>query len=164
RPLLKSNSDVTLLLHNKITNANKIGSPVSTLVLQQFLAENDTWVSHKGVVLVPGHRPLLIIFEVIIIFCNDNKLYGELVSYSINIWDPTIKPLPNKRNSKIVPDQVDYHGNFNAKIFESLFTKLCIMIKEKYDETDIHIDSALYHKRRAENIPTSISKKSELRN
>jgi len=29
---------------------------------------HNTWVSHQGVVLIPEHGPLVVIFEVIIIF------------------------------------------------------------------------------------------------
>ncbi|CAG8668325.1 2517_t:CDS:1, partial [Paraglomus brasilianum] len=66
------------------------------------------------------------------------------------------------RDTAIVPDQIDYHGNFNAEIFESLFMKLCATVEEKYGGVDIHMDGARYHKRRIENIPTSASKKSEI--
>ncbi|GES84188.1 hypothetical protein H257_11777 [Rhizophagus clarus] len=129
----------------------------------------------------PGHGPLVVIFGAIIVFWNgsSNKLHGELVPNSVHIWDPTIKPPGNrgrKRNnaeewndvpnivkdSNIVPNQVDYHGNFNAEIFEDLFSTLCQTLHEKYGPVNIHMDGASYHKRRVETIPSSSSKKQEL--
>lgn len=111
----------------------------------------NTWVPHHGVVLTPGHGPLVVIFGAIIIFRNgsSNKLNGELVPNSVHIWDPTIKPpgiRGRKRNNaeewndipdvvkeaNIVPNQVDYHGNFTAEIFEDLFSTLCKTLHEKY--------------------------------
>jgi transposase len=141
----------------------------------------NTWVPHQGVVLAPGHGPLVVIFGAIIVFRNgsSNKLHGELVPNSVHIWDPTIKPPGNrgrKRNnaeewndvpdivkdSNIVPNQVDYHGNFNAEIFEDLFSTLCQTLYENYGPVNIHMDGASYHKRRVETIPSSNSKKQEL--
>jgi len=257
RPRLQPSPDIITLLREKITNANKAGTPVSTPILRQYLAENgftlskwkllrllhtigyyyghgerrnilhespnnvsfrcqyirsrlsnlqgnndipnrpevfldesychlhhtspNTWVPHQGVVLAPGRGPLLVIFGAIVVFRNGNhnKTYGEIVPNSIYIWDPAIKPQSSRgrkrsnleawdnipdilRDTAIVPDQIDYHGNFNAEIFESLFTKLCATVEEKYGGVDIHMDVARYHKRRIENIPTSASKKSEI--
>ncbi|CAB4413177.1 unnamed protein product [Rhizophagus irregularis] len=141
----------------------------------------NTWVPHQGVVLAPGHGPLVVIFGAIIVFRNgsSNKLHGELVPNSVHIWDPTIKPPGNwgrKRNNadewdnipdvvkdaNIMPNQVDYHGNFNAEIFEDLFSTLCKALYEKYGPVNIHMDGASYHKRRVENIPTSNTKKQEI--
>ena len=59
-------------------------------------------------------------------------------------------------------DHVDYHGNFTAEIFEDLFDKLCANINDRYGSVDIHMDGAHYHKRRAEQVPTSNSRKDEL--
>ncbi|PKY31663.1 hypothetical protein RhiirB3_419668 [Rhizophagus irregularis] len=61
-----------------------------------------------------------------------------------------------------MPNQVDYHGNFNAEIFEDLFSTLCKALYEKYGPVNIHMDGASYHKRRVENIPTSNTKKQEI--
>ncbi|CAB4383076.1 unnamed protein product [Rhizophagus irregularis] len=141
----------------------------------------NTWVPHQGIVLAPGHGPLVVIFGAIIVFQNgsSNKLHGELVPNSVHIWDPTIKPPGNrgrKRNNadewdnipdvvkdaNIMPNQVDYHGNFNAEIFEDLFSTLCKALYEKYGPVNIHMDGASYHKRRVENIPTSNTKKQEI--
>jgi hypothetical protein len=120
----------------------------------------------------------LVIFGAIVVFRNgsSNKLHGELVPNSVHIWDSTIKPPGNrgrKRNNaekwndipdvvkdtNIVPNQVDYHGNFNANIFEDLFSTLCKTLHETYGFVNIHMDGASYHKRHVENIPTSSAKK-----
>lgn len=110
---------------------------------------------------------------------STNKLHGELVPNSVHIWDPTIKPAGNcgrKRNNakewndipdavkdaNIAPNQVDYHGNFNAEIFEDLFLTLCKTLYETYGPVNIHIDGTSYHKRRVESIPTSSTRKQEI--
>ena len=116
----------------------------------------------------------MVIFGAIIVFRNgaSNKLNGELVPNSVHIWDPTIKPPSNrgrKRNNaeewnnvpdvvkeaNIVPNQVDYHGNFTGEIFETLFETLCKTIHENYGSVCIYMDGVSYHKRRVESIPTS---------
>ncbi len=42
----------------------------------------NIWIPHHGVILIPGHSPLVVIFKAIIIFWNGsfNKLNGKLVS------------------------------------------------------------------------------------
>ena len=142
---------------------------------------NYTWVPSHGIVSAPGHGPLLVIFGAIIVMrnCNTNKIEGEIVPNSLLIWDPSIKPPSSRgrkrlnadewanipdtiRNANIAADQTDYHGNFNAEIFEDLFEKLCAGIKDRYGPVCIHMDGARYHKRRAEQVPTSNSKKDVL--
>jgi hypothetical protein len=146
-----------------------------------YQTSHNTWIPHQGVVLMPGHGPLLVIFGTIVVFRNgsSNKLHGELVPNSVHIWDPTIKPPGNcgrKRNNveewnnipdvvkdtNIVLNQVDYHGNFNADIFEDLFSTLCKTLHETYGPVNIHINGASYHKQCVENIPISSAKKQEL--
>jgi DDE superfamily endonuclease len=141
----------------------------------------STWVPHQGVVLAPGRGPLLVIFGAIAIMRNGNtnKLFGEIVPNSVLIWDPSIKPPTSKgrrranasdwenlpesiRKCNIVADNVDYHGNFTADIFEDLFDNLCANVKELYGPTVIHMDGARYHKRRVEQVPTSNAKKAIL--
>ena len=123
----------------------------------------------------------MVIFGAIAVFQNGgtNKIHGELVLNSVYIWDPTIKPpgarerrrnnaeewdnVPDAvKNANIVPDQVDYHGNFNAEVFEDLFMTLCETISKTYGPANIHMDGARYHKRRIENIPSSSTKKQEI--
>jgi len=48
----------------------------------------------------------------------------------------------NKRSS---PDN-DYHGNFNAELFEKWFKRLCISLKKNYGSCIIHLDGAAYHR------------------
>ena len=66
------------------------------------------------------------------------------------------------KDANIIPDQTDYHGNFNADIFENLFEKLCESISIKYGVVDIHMDGACYHKQCIESIPISSSRKTEI--
>ena len=137
-----------------------------------------TWIPNHGVVYIPGHGPLIIIFGAIAVMRNgnSNKLFGEIVPNSLLLWDPLIKPPSSRgrkranadawdnipdviRNFKIVADHVDYHGNFTAEIFEDLFDKLCANLKEQYGSVDIHMDGVQYHKRRVEIVPSSNAKK-----
>ncbi len=125
----------------------------------------NTWVPHQDVVLTSEYGSLVVIFKAIIVFWNrsSSKLYGKLVSKSVHIWDLTIKSLKNqeqKRNntegwdniSEIIKDanivfnQVDYHENFNAEIFENLFLILYKTFYEKYRPVNIHIDEVRYYK------------------
>ena len=57
---------------------------------------------------------------------------------------------------------MDYYGNFNADIFEDLFSTLCKTLHENYGPVNIHMDRASYHKWRIETIPSSNAKKQEL--
>ena len=57
---------------------------------------------------------------------------------------------------------MDYHGNFNAEIFEDLFSMLCSTLHEKYGPVNIHMDGASYHKRQVESVPTSSTRKQEI--
>ena len=142
---------------------------------------NNTWLPHQGVVLTQGHGPLVVIFGAIIVLRNGNtnRLIGEIVPNSLLIWDPSIKPpsgrgrkrtnadswgeLPDAiRRANIVADNIDYHGNFTAEIFEDLFERLCQTVLEWYGTAYIHMDGARYHKRRVEQVPTSSARKSVL--
>jgi hypothetical protein len=142
---------------------------------------NNTWLPHQGVVLTQGHGPLVVIFCAIVVMRNGNtnRLIGEIVPNSLLIWDPSIKPpsgrgrrranadawgeLPDAiRHANIVADDIDYHGNFTAEIFEDLFERLCQTVGEQYGTAYIHMDGARYHKRRVEQVPTSSARKSVL--
>ena len=57
---------------------------------------------------------------------------------------------------------MDYHENFNAKIFKDLFLTFYKTLHENYGSVNIHMDGASYHKRRVETIPSSNAKKQEL--
>ena len=46
RPRLQPSPDIITLLREKITNANKAGTPVSTPILRQYLAENGFTLSN----------------------------------------------------------------------------------------------------------------------
>ncbi|CAG8709054.1 21085_t:CDS:2 [Rhizophagus irregularis] len=101
----------------------------------------NTWVPHQGVVLSPGHG-------------NRGRKRSNAEEWN---------DVPNVvKDANIVPNQMDYHGNFNAEIFEDLFSTLCETLHEKYGPVNIHMDGASYHKRRVENIPTSSTKKQEI--
>ncbi|CAB4424159.1 unnamed protein product [Rhizophagus irregularis] len=168
-----------------VMGANKVPTRPEVFLDESYChlhhTTSRTWVPNHGVVYSPGHGPLIVIFGAIIVMRNgnSNKLFGEIVPNSLLLWDPSIKPLSSRgrrranadawdnvpdiiRNSNIMADHVDYHGNFTAEIFEDLFDKLCANIKEQYGSVDIHMDGARYHKRRTEQVPTSNSRKDVL--
>ncbi|RLN97448.1 hypothetical protein BBJ28_00025575 [Nothophytophthora sp. Chile5] len=69
-----------------------------------------------------------------------NDIQGAFVEGSIVHWNSASK----KRKSA---DDDDYHGNFNAELFESWFEKLCATLEVKHGPCNIHMDGASYHKR-----------------
>ena len=56
----------------------------------------------------------------------------------------------------------DYHGNFNAEMFELWFELLCKNAAEDHGPCDIKLDGAGYHKRDTNKTPSSSSKKQEM--
>lgn len=63
----------------------------------------------------------------------------------------------------LVPDTRDYHGNFNADIFESLFKQLCKNLRKIYKTgCIIHMDGAKYHMRQEDPPPTKGWKRDDI--
>src|SRR5260363_307551 len=135
--------------------------------------QNLTWLPKDGIVYEKGRGPMLVIFGAIVIFQdrNNNQIKGKLVHQSLLIWNPTAKPSTGKgrkkkfkrmgvvpdaiKNANIVPDEVDYRGNFNAEVFEKIFKNLCEILKSDYGPCIFHMDGARYHKHHAEPMPNS---------
>lgn len=76
---------------------------------------------------------------------------GSFVHESLVMWDSAKKGSSD-------PDD-DYHGNFNAELFEIWFTKLCMSLQQDYGECSVHLDGAMYHKRVTNPVPTTATKK-----
>jgi transposase len=143
--------------------------------------QRRTWVPKNGIVYEGGRGKMLVIFGAIVVFRNGNtnQLKGEIVPSSLHIWDPSFRAPSTQRSrgrpranaeewrtipltvqeANIAPDRMDYHGNFNADIFENLFTKLCEQLQQSYGACEIHMDGARYHKRRTEALPTSSARR-----
>ncbi|OQR84087.1 hypothetical protein ACHHYP_13910 [Achlya hypogyna] len=60
---------------------------------------------------------------------------GAWVSTSLKYWQSHLK------------GKIDYHGNFNAELFEMWFQELCNTLFDLYGPCIIHMDGARYHKR-----------------
>uniref|UniRef100_U9UV59 Tc1-like transposase DDE domain-containing protein n=1 Tax=Rhizophagus irregularis (strain DAOM 181602 / DAOM 197198 / MUCL 43194) TaxID=747089 RepID=U9UV59_RHIID len=109
-----------------------------------------------------GHSSLVVIFGAIVVFRNgsSNKLYGcGRKRNDAEEWNDISDIV---KDANITPNQVNYHGNFNAEIFEDLFSTLCKILYENYGPVSIHMDGASYHKRRVETISSSNAKKQNL--
>ena len=57
----------------------------------------------------------------------------------------------------------DYHGNFNADLFEFRFEKLCRTLQTIHGPCLIHMDGARYHMRRRDRPPTGASTMAQIR-
>ena len=66
------------------------------------------------------------------------------------------------KNSGITPDSHDYHGNFNAELFERLFTRLCAILHADHGPCMIHMDGARYHMRKINQPPTASDNKAAI--
>ncbi|EXX65837.1 hypothetical protein RirG_129490 [Rhizophagus irregularis DAOM 197198w] len=116
----------------------------------------------EGIILASGHSSLVVIFGAIVVFRNgsSNKLYGcGRKRNDAEEWNDISDIV---KDANITPNQVNYHGNFNAEIFEDLFSTLCKILYENYGPVSIHMDGASYHKRRGETISSSNAKKQNL--
>ena len=83
---------------------------------------------------------------------------------STKITPEAWKNLPKcVKDAKIAPDFNDYHGNFNASLFEKLFERLCKKLKDQGFECIIHMDGAKYHFRKNDPIPSGQEKVDVLR-
>jgi len=172
-----------LYLERRLENLNSKNHP---LVPEVFLDESHchldhhtkyTWKPTGGVVNESGRKPMVVIFGAFVVYHNGHQLKGEIVKKSILIWPVTGKarghqggrgrrPQDNKdwstvpefvRESGIAPDLHDYHGNFNASLFERLFKELCQTLSNDYGPCHIHMDGAKYHVRQENPTPKTDS-------
>ncbi|CAB4397703.1 unnamed protein product [Rhizophagus irregularis] len=66
------------------------------------------------------------------------------------------------KNTNITPNQMNYHGNFNAEIFENFFSTLCKTLYENYRPVSIYMNGTSCHKKRVKTISSSNAKKQNL--
>ncbi|PKK61693.1 hypothetical protein RhiirC2_791426 [Rhizophagus irregularis] len=57
---------------------------------------------------------------------------------------------------------MNYHGNFNAEIFENFFSTLCKTLYENYRPVSIYMNGTSCHKKRVKTISSSNAKKQNL--
>jgi hypothetical protein len=85
------------------------------------------------------------------IFKVRGRLRGEWVIGSVGIWAV----------DKAASADTDYHGNFNAELFEKWFRKLCETARIDCGECRFILDGAKYHKRVEDPAPCQSKSKSE---
>ncbi|KAJ0390407.1 hypothetical protein P43SY_011604 [Pythium insidiosum] len=78
------------------------------------------------------------------VWAQGNKLTAEFVPHSLRIWEATA-----------VGKDEDYHGNFDAELFELWFEELCYNSMMRYGSVRIHMDGAKYHLRNLNPVPTT---------
>lgn len=95
------------------------------------------------------------------------KLTGGWVPGTFKTWNAKSNGgkvgAPKKNAPRPAVD--DYHGNFDAPLFEKWFTDLCTYLssnKQKYGKVAIIMDGASYHKRRVDTIPRAKNKHGEM--
>ncbi|ETP03592.1 hypothetical protein F441_19461 [Phytophthora nicotianae CJ01A1] len=86
-------------------------------------------------------------------YCNVNHVTGKtwLTEEKIRLSKSGRGASSNKKVGTGGDD--DYHGNFDAALFEKWFTKLCMTLQQ-YGNCIIHMDGASYHKRQEDPAPT----------
>lgn len=98
-----------------------------------------------------------------IYYHDDTKLCAGWVRGSVSVFEGG-QDKRKKRKATDPNDPLnDYHGNFNAVMFELWFIMLCKNAKEDHGPCDIKLDGAGYHKRNTTKTPTSASKKEEMK-
>jgi len=144
------------------------------------------WIIPGIPVAEPGRSPLLIIFAAFVVWYDKskNELRSKFVDESVYIW-PSIgkahtksggaaKNLFNKEVWNDVPSEIeaagivaptnDYHGNFSADLFDSLFTRICKNLQGMgLNNCRIHLDGASYHFHKTTAKPAGNANLSDLR-
>ena len=157
-------------LRDKMSNLNRKDHPkLPEIYLDEsycnlnHVAQN-VWIDteHDGGVTYQkgGKGPRLCIIGAGVIFSNRDRLFGEWIPGCFQCWN-SIKQKKRKYNPEI-HDEEDYHGNFDADLFEKWFEKLCGIAFQKYGSCRIHLDGAKYHKRVINPVPNSSNKKEKL--
>ncbi|GMF68064.1 unnamed protein product [Phytophthora fragariaefolia] len=97
--------------------------------------------------LVPAEKTLVVKVY------NGAIIHGEFVKDSLIHWASTKKPGDGGID--------DYHGNFDAVLFEKWFLRLCINL-QAYGSCVIHMDGTRYHKRQQNPAPTRRTLKADI--
>lgn len=138
-------------LARKQTNTNARGNPrlpevyLDESYVNQHHTSEKTWLGpNEQRVNQSGRGPRMVIIGAGVILMKNNRLHGEWVRDSLQLWQADRKK-----------DHEDYHGNFDAPTFERWFTKLCVSLSEDYGPCRIHMDRASYHTRCVNPAPTT---------
>ncbi|KAH9150459.1 hypothetical protein AeRB84_006694 [Aphanomyces euteiches] len=156
-------------LRKKITNRCDNGCPVQPEVYfyESYCNLNHsphkTWVDETKLRKTKsGKGPRVCIVGAGILSATPNgRMAAHFVEDSLSIW-PSNSQLKEKTMMDTNCDEDDYHGNFNAALFEKWFSKLCRSLQEKHGPCVIHMNGAKYHKHNTQQWPTSASTKLEI--
>lgn len=147
-------------LREKLSNRDANGLPI---VPELFLDESychknhtkpSTWIdSSMPSNFVPsGKGPRAVIIGAGVLRAGEGKLVGSFVCESVRIWEA----------SAAEKEDDDYHGNFNADLFETWFEELCYFAMMEFGSVRIHMDGAKYHLRNLNPVPTTAWRKHEI--
>ncbi|KAH9138484.1 hypothetical protein AeRB84_017210 [Aphanomyces euteiches] len=92
---------------------------------------------------------------------RDKIVSAEWIPGSFHCWSSK----KTKRSHSTLDnddDDEDYHGNFNADVFERWFDRMCRCARERYGPCRIYMDGASYHKRRVNTTPSSKNIKQDI--
>ncbi|KAE8914986.1 hypothetical protein PF003_g539 [Phytophthora fragariae] len=110
--------------------------------LSKKLADRANIPGNNGSVRLGVDRPEVLgnacIIVAGIIRSGGAIITGGFVENSIRVWNSTLK--------RGIDGEEDYHGNFNAELFERWFEDLCQTL-QRYGGCNIYMDGAAYHKR-----------------
>lgn len=140
-------------LRLKLANRNGKGLPIIPEVYldESYCHKNHTksatWVDAADMAnYVPsGKGPRAVMIGAGVIRAQSNKLVAEFVPDSLKIWEA-------KAAEK---EDDDYHGNFDAEIFDGWFDDLCYTAMMQYGPVIFHMDGAKYHLRNLSPTPTN---------
>lgn len=96
---------------------------------------------------------------------HGRSLQAGWVPDSFVMWAANTKGTGAKRGLAVMAgedDEVDYHGNFNAQLFQKWFKKLCATLHRLHGSCVIIMDGAKYHKAVVERAPTKSSNKTAM--
>jgi hypothetical protein len=159
-------------LRAKVRNRDRFGNPIFTEVYLDESYVNEHHVSSRSWLDVgrqryakegKGHRFCIIgagiqirtykknlVLQIGALWTQDGVVHGDWVPGSLRFWQSQLK------------GDEDYHGNFNANIFERWFQELCATLALQYGTCIIHMDGARYHKRVLNPRPTTKWRKADI--
>ncbi|KAI8597883.1 hypothetical protein EDD21DRAFT_203388 [Dissophora ornata] len=79
-----------------------------------------------------------------------------------NVWNNVPQEV---KDAKVIAVDHDYHGNFNAELFDRLFQRICQNLEAmNLGPCNIHLDGASYHFHRDKKRPNSTTKIGDILN
>ncbi|KAF9931830.1 hypothetical protein FBU30_009526 [Linnemannia zychae] len=169
RPKKDMGKDYSDALISIVTNSNKLGQPNSSTRIANDLKEKHGINRSRRSVMRDLHKL--------------GFFWGKFVKDSVHIWPAIGKSHikradghlagpdahlwsdvpPEIQEAGIIATDHDYHGNFNADLFDKLFQRLCQNLTAmNLGPCNIHLDGASYHFHKLDKKPTASSKKEDI--